>query len=135
MSASIRKPLVLLIPLSILALVATGGLAAGEHTCLFQMEGVEISVENLSNGVTVTLTSADEETVRMLQEIMAKKAAAGGCAHKAEGAPHHHGEGCPEHGKDCPKDCPHHGKDCPKDCPEHGKDCPKDCPHHGKEGH
>lgn len=118
MSASTRKPLALLIPLCILALAAAGGLlAADEHACPFHMEGVDVSVENLSNGVTLTLTSADEETVHMLQELMAKKAAGEGCVHKAEGAPHHHGEDCPKHGEDCPK----HGKDCPH---EHGKDCP-----------
>ncbi|MCP4658871.1 MAG: hypothetical protein GY856_25955 [bacterium] len=110
MSASTRKPLALVIPLCILALVATGGLTAGEHACPFHMEGVEVSVENLSNGVTVTLTSADEETARMLQELMAKKAAGGGCVHKAEDAPHHHGEDCSHHGKDCPHE---HGKNCP----------------------
>ncbi len=59
--------------------------------CPCGWEGVTKSVENLDNGLSVTLTTEDAETVPKLQEAIAAKAAEegeeGGCSHgKSENA-------------------------------------------------
>ena len=52
-----------------------------EHDCFFHnMEGVQVLVKEVHNGVVLTLTSTDEETIAKLQE-MARRKTKKGCRH------------------------------------------------------
>jgi len=64
-----------------------GGDHGCKHDCPCKWEGVNRTAENQDNGVKLTLTAEDAETVTRIQEHMAKKAEGGGCDHgKSESA-------------------------------------------------
>ena len=51
------------------------------HDCFFQMAGAQVLVQDLSDGVILTITATDEETAAELQE-RARQATRSGCRHK-----------------------------------------------------
>jgi hypothetical protein len=51
-----------------------------EHDCFFHMANVDILVKEVYNGVVLTLTSTDEKTIAVLQE-MARRKTKKGCRH------------------------------------------------------
>jgi hypothetical protein len=51
-----------------------------EHNCFFHMANVQVLVKEVYDGVTLTITSTDEETVAKLQE-MARRNTKKGCRH------------------------------------------------------
>lgn len=53
---------------------------AREHDCFFNRPGVQALVKEVHDGVVLTITSADEETIAELQEI-ARRTAEKGCRH------------------------------------------------------
>jgi len=77
-----------------------GQMKAGEQggcsleNCPMMMKNVETKIENIKDGVVITLTSKDAEAVKKIQEHAAKMKEGKGMAGKEEGS-------CPM-GKDCP---------------------------------
>jgi hypothetical protein len=51
-----------------------------EHDCFFHREGFGVLLDEVHDGVILTITSSDEETVAELQE-MARRVAKKGCRH------------------------------------------------------
>jgi hypothetical protein len=51
-----------------------------EHDCFFHMASVQVLVKEVYNGVILTITSTDEETVAKLQK-MARRKTKKGCRH------------------------------------------------------
>jgi hypothetical protein len=61
---------------------------AQEHDCLFHMAGAQALVQDVYNGITLTVTSTDANTIAKIQETARWKAKKG-CRHDGHHERHH----------------------------------------------